>query len=131
MKRFLISVCTGALCLSTSTFAANPNYRAKVMAFFQPDIADAQSSGSKPKISIELVDLNGDGIPEAIVDTNFSCGAHGCYAYVLDLKGPKARSIGEYIGVAEIKELPTKTGSWHDISVNGYKQVYRAGQYRH
>jgi hypothetical protein len=37
------------------------------MAFLTDDIAGARTSGSNPKVYLELVDLNGDGILEALV----------------------------------------------------------------
>src|SRR5271155_402073 len=39
------------------------------MAFLAQDIADARSSESNPKVFLDLVDLNGDGIPEAAPGT--------------------------------------------------------------
>jgi hypothetical protein len=76
------------------------------------------------------VDLNGDGIPEALarIESPFSCGSHGCAAYILDLSGPTARSIGDFIAFS-LEVLPTKTGAWRDVSVNGFKQVFQAGKY--
>ena len=93
-------------------------YRAKAMAFLAEDIADARGSGSNPKVSLTLVDLNGDGIPEALarIESPGSCGTRGCTAYVLDLSGPSARSIGDFIA-HRLEVLPTKTGAWRDVSV--------------
>lgn len=84
----------------------------------------------KPDAAIDLVDLNGDGTPEALVVLKGGtyCGARGCTAFVLDLRGPKARSIGDFIA-AELRALPTKTGGWRDIDLNGYRMVYRSGKY--
>ena len=97
-------------------------YRAKAMAFIQPE------GEPKTKFSLNLVDLNGDGIPEALARVEDSCGSRGCTAYVLDLSGPTARSIGDFTAHT-LKALPTKTGAWRDVSVNGYKQVFKAGKY--
>lgn len=100
------------------------------MAFLAQDIADARSSGSNPKVFLTLVDLNGDGIPEALarIESPASCGTRGCTAYVLDLSGPTARSIGDFTAQS-LKVLPTKTGAWRDVSLNGIKQVFQAGKY--
>src|SRR3954454_23504790 len=105
-------------------------YRAKAMAFLADDIADARGSGSNPKVSLTLVDLNGDGIPEALtrIESPGSCGTRGCTACVLDLSGPSARSIGDFIAHS-LEPLPTKTGAWRDVSVNGFKQAFHAGKY--
>ena len=47
------------------------------------------------KASIKFVDLDGDGIPEAIVMSADpqDCGSHGCSTNVLDLRGPAAKDI--------------------------------------
>ena len=77
------------------------------------------------------MDLNGDGIAEALarIESPDSCGSHGCTAYILDLSGPTARSIGADYMALSLKVLPTKTGAWLDVSVNGFKQVFQAGKY--
>ena len=122
----------GALFLlpCTPTLAFDSSYRSKAMAFLAQDIADARRSGSNPKVFLDLVDLNGDGIPEALtrIESPYSCGTRGCTAYVLDLSGPTARSIGDFIAHS-LTVLPTKTGAWRDVSVNGFKQVFQAGKY--
>jgi hypothetical protein len=105
-------------------------YRAKAMAFLAPDIGDARSNGSNDKVVLNLVDLNGDGVPEALarIEGLSSCGSRGCAAYVLDLSGPTARSIGDFIAHS-LEVLPTKTGAWRDVSVDGYKQTFHEGKY--
>jgi hypothetical protein len=122
----------GALFLlpCTPTFALDSSYRAKAMAFLAQDIADARSSGSNPKVFLNLVDLNGDGIPEALarIESPYSCGTMGCTAYVLDLSGTTARSIGDFTAHT-LTVLPTKTGPWRDLSLDGTKLVFQAGKY--
>jgi hypothetical protein len=136
MKYLLVSalLAAGALFLlpCTLTFAFDSSYQAKAMAFLAQDIADARSNGSNPKVFLTLVDLNGDGILEALarIESPDQCGSRGCTAYVLDLSGPTARSIGDYSALS-LKVLPTKTGAWQDVSVNGFKQVFQAGKYEH
>jgi hypothetical protein len=106
------------------------DYRAKAMAFLADDIAGARTSGSNPNVFLNFVDLNGDGIPEALarIESPNSCGTRGCTAYVLDLSGPAARSIGDFTAHS-LQVLPTKTGAWRDVSVNGIKQTFQAGKY--
>ena len=107
--------------------AVAEDYKAKAMAFLTKDAGE-----TKPKITLTLVDLNGDGIPEglATVTSPIDCGSHGCTAYVLDLTGPRARSIGDFIAFdRDLKALPTKTHGWRDVSLNDIKQVYRNGKY--
>ena len=116
------------VCQPSNAAAANTaTYRAKAMAFLKQDDA---SSGSDRKIFLDLVDLNGDGIPEALarVESRFDCGSRGCAAYVLDLTGPTARSMGDFIA-QNLKVLPSKTGQWTDVSLNGHKMVFRSGKY--
>ena len=100
------------------------SYRKKAMSFLTEDAADA-------KIDLDLVDLNGDRIPEglAVVESPSECGSRGCAAYVLDLTGPRARSIGDFTAQT-LKALPTKTGKWRDVSLNGIKMSFRGGVYK-
>jgi hypothetical protein len=70
----------------------------KVDAQGTPDIAARKKverflgADSQGKATIHFVDLNGDGVPEALVIRNGpqDCGSHGCEANVLDLRGPLA-----------------------------------------
>jgi hypothetical protein len=107
------------------TRADTKAYRAKAMAFLMEDMDD-----KKPKISLDLVDLNGDGIPEALarIESPSECGTRGCTAYVLDLSGPGVRSIGDFTAQT-LKALPTKTGAWRDLALNGIKESFHAGRY--
>ena len=75
------------------------------------------------KASIQFVDLNGDGTPEALVIVNDpqECGSHGCSAFVLDLRGPAAKDIGDFTAFA-IQPLSSRTRGWRDISLMGKKR---------
>ena len=110
---------------------SDPALDAKVTAFVD---AFTQSAGVPldpgADVVTELVDLNGDGMVEALVTLNSPswCGSRGCSSFVLDLSGPSASSLGEFIAI-EFGPLDSLTGSWRDISVNGHRQVYQGGQY--
>lgn len=111
--------------------AADDGYRAKAVAFMSGNGGD--QVGSKAKFSIKMVDLNGDGKPEALVIDNSpdSCGSHGCAANILDLTGPKARSMADLLGF-DLEALPSKTGGWRDIalsSVQKTKLIHRGNVY--
>ena len=88
------------------------------------------NDGDNLKISLKLIDLNGDGILEglAAVISQMQCGSHGCAACVLDLRGPTARSIGDFIAF-DVVPLKSKSGSWLDISINGHRQKFQSGKY--
>ena len=107
--------------------------RAKVTQFIK-EIEKETSEfdpGGKVQVSTRFVDLNADGTPEAlvIVRTPHGCGSRGCEAYVLDLRGPAARIIGEYIG-NKLEALPSRTGGWRDILLDGRRRIrFRGGQY--
>lgn len=104
--------------------------QAKVTAFVDRVAAEAGLPIPRTAVKTEFVDLNGDGVPEALVrieDANW-CGARGCSAFVLDLKGPQARSLGDFTA-QDMRPLATRTAGWRDISVNGVSQKYRAGRY--
>jgi len=122
------------LCAQSATAQSTPktpshpvkagDYRAKAMAFLAGNTANAQTDGSKPKVYLDLVDLNGDGIPEALarVESPEDCGTRGCTAYVLDLSRPAARSIGDFIAWS-LKVLPTKTGAWQASACNAWRSA--------
>lgn len=105
--------------------------RAKVTQFIRQHENEAGIPLEKnAKVSTRLVDLNADGTPEALViirDAN-SCGSRGCTAFVLDLSGPTANSIGDLIAET-LEALPSRTGQWRDISVNGRRIRFRGGRY--
>jgi hypothetical protein len=84
----------------------------KVEKFLGPD--------SHGKATINFVDLNGDGTPEAIVIRSGldDCGSHGCAANVLDLHGPAAKDIGDFIAFG-LQLLSSQTRGWRDITLVG------------
>lgn len=92
--------------------------RKKVEQFLGPD--------DHGKATIHFVDLNGDGAPEALVIRNSpeDCGTHGCSANVLDLRGPAAKDIGDFIGF-DLQPLSTRTRGWRDISLTGKQNSAR------
>ena len=83
-------------------------------------------SGKELKASIHFVDLNGDGIPEALVisDDPQDCGSHGCSAFVLDLRGPAAKDIGDFLAF-DLQPLSSRTRGWRDISLIGSRGNHR------
>ena len=76
------------------------------------------------KASIKFVDLNGDGIPEAIVVSTDpqDCGSHGCSTNVLDLRGPAAKDIGDFIAF-DLRPLSSRTRGWRDLAVTGNRNT--------
>lgn len=109
---------------------SEPELQAKVMRFLGELDVNAPLENEDRKISIDLVDLNGDNFPEAlvIVEGRLQCGTRGCAANVLDLSGTEARSIGDFIAF-ELVPAETKTNSWRDIRIGGLRQVFHDGQY--
>jgi hypothetical protein len=80
-----------------------------------------QFLGAPGKTTVHFVDLNGDGVPEALVirdDDPQACGTHGCAASVLDLRGPAAKEIGGFIAF-DLQPLSSQTRGWRDISMFG------------
>jgi hypothetical protein len=84
-------------------------------------------AGLPGKATVHFVDLNGDGVPEALVISNDQqdCGTRGCAANVLDLRGPAAKDIGDFIAF-DLQPLSSKTRGWRDISVIGSRNSGRA-----
>jgi hypothetical protein len=106
--------------------------RAKVLRYID-DWLKAQNAPDTPDPSMELqfVDLDGDGVSEAlaIMREDLQCGATGCPAFVLDLREAKARSLGDFFANI-LKVLPTSTNGWRDLSVDGKHLTFRDGRYR-
>ncbi len=106
--------------------------RAKVMAFLAVEIEQAKATNDQEaKISINLVDLNRDGTPEALVIVNHPnlCVVDiGCTAYVLDLTGETARSLGDLVG-RRLEVANTTTAGWRDLKLNGVTMRLRNGVY--
>ena len=79
-------------------------------------------AGLPVKATVHFVDLNGDGVPEALVirddDPQDNCGTHGCTALVLDLRDPTAKEIGGFIAWG-LQPLSSQTRGWRDISMIG------------
>ena len=112
--------------------AAPDDLRAKAMAFIQSSASSARTPlEPSDEVTIELVELNGQPPREAfaIVKGFNWCGSRGCSAQVLDLSGPQAVSIGDFIA-SRLEVLPGTTGGWQDIAVNGHRQIYHDGKYR-
>jgi hypothetical protein len=101
--------------------------RAKVTQWVKEGKTEADEN---EQVSIRFVDLNADGMPEALVVIRgaTSCGSRSCSAFVLDLRGPAARSIGDFTA-HKLEALSSRTGGWRDISVNGHRIRFRGGQY--
>lgn len=106
--------------------------RAKVSRYVKGWVRSTGIKGAKyPKVILKLVDLNGDGTPEALVVLQglTYCGMRGCSAFVLDLRGPSARSIGDFIAFT-IDAHPGRTGGWRDIVIGGRHRIrYKNGKY--
>ncbi|MEM7742097.1 MAG: hypothetical protein AAF409_00185 [Pseudomonadota bacterium] len=99
--------------------------RTKALAF-----AAAYAGGDIPEIrSLKLIDLNGDGAPEALMILGGKfCGARRCDGFVLDLQPEKPRAIGRW-AVATIRPGITKLNGWLDLEVNGATMRYQGGEY--
>lgn len=95
--------------------------RKKVEQFFHGDPIFQEKTAS-----VRFVDLNGDGTPEALVVFSGpqDCGSRGCNANVLDLRGPAAKDIGDFIAW-DLQPLPSRTRGWRDISLTGSRNSTR------
>jgi hypothetical protein len=110
--------CLISLSKADAQGTADAAARKKVEQFLGPD--------DQGKATIHFVDLNGDGAPEALVIRNSpeDCGTHGCSANVLDLRGPAAKDIGDFIGF-DLQPLSSQTRGWRDISLTGNQNSAR------
>ena len=116
-------------------FAQDPALDAKVGAF----TTDFFRSAGMPvpddlRIERQLVDLGGSATPEGLVvlRSSMACGTMGCSAFILDLEGAAARSIGDFIATG-FSPLDSRTNGWRDVGMgpavlqfdNGAYQVVR------
>ncbi|WP_210334947.1 peptidoglycan-binding domain-containing protein, partial [Mesorhizobium mediterraneum] len=111
--------------------AGGPQWRAKAMRFLREFEHGADlAAGAEANWEINPVDLNDDGTAEVLAITRDSsfCGTAGCCAFVLDLRGPDARSIGDFIAHELMPSRGTSNG-WRDLLHNGRLVTYRNGKY--
>lgn len=129
---------TGAVVLAMLIAAPPPagaqneaTQRAKVTRYVDTWLREAGMPAAKRNIQIKLVDLNDDRRPEALVIVNGldTCGARGCTAFALDLRGAEARGIG-YFTAQTLEPLSTSTHGWRDLSLNGFRVIFQDGQYK-
>jgi hypothetical protein len=108
-----------------------PADQEKVRQFVAEWMSGSGLGGSMPEIDSQYTDLNGDGQAEAMIvlRSTYTCGARACSAFVLDLSGPEARSVGDLLAVS-LDVLPTSTNGWQDISVDGRRVTFGDGHYR-
>jgi hypothetical protein len=104
--------------------------RAKVTRYTTTWLRDGGMPAGKRDTAVRFLDLNGDGRPEALVIINSpdTCGARGCTAFALDLRGAEARSIGDFTAQT-LDALPTMTNGWRDLSLNGHRVTFHGGRY--
>lgn len=84
-------------------------------------------STARASYAAAYVDLNGDGIDEAVVyfESRGSCGSGGCRLYVLrSRRGFWHRVSGHTIIRRPIRVLRTRHNGWRDISVNVRGDVF-------
>jgi len=85
--------------------------QARVVDALADDMRAAEESDGVPAhLEFQMVDLNGDGRPEVIVQLlhPFHCGSRGCAMFVFDLTSHRPRSLADIIA-SEIK--PARTAS--------------------
>jgi hypothetical protein len=131
MRRWSVLVLMAMGPLGGTAIADDADLRAKAEAFARSSVASAGIPlGDRDSIRVELVELNGSAPSEAFVYVEGPgwCGASGCQATVLDLSGPEAVSVGDYIAT-RLEAAPATTGGWSDITVNGHRHVFRGGRY--
>jgi hypothetical protein len=69
-----------------------------------------ESDGVPAHLEFQMVDLNGDGRPEVIVQLlhPFHCGSRGCAMFVFDLTAHWPRSLADILA-SEVKPARTAT----------------------
>jgi hypothetical protein len=106
--------------------------QARVVDALADDMRAAEESDGVPAhLEFQMVDLNGDGRPEVIVQLlhPFHCGSRGCAMFVFDLTSQRPKSLADIIA-SEVKPARTMSNGWRDILVDGRRWTFRQGRYR-
>jgi len=109
---------------------ASADMREKVMRFVSAGDGNLEVNRRPNDVIIDPADLNGDGVPEALVmlRNRVDCGASACGAYALDTAGTDARSIGAFLGET-LSAAPESTGGWRDVLLDGTRFIFDGEQY--
>lgn len=134
MKPLLALIAFSAL--ACPAIAGSPqaplDVQARVVDALADDMRAAEESDGVPAhLEFQMVDLNGDGRPEVIVQLlhPFHCGSRGCAIFVLDLTNHRPRSLADIIA-SDVKAVRTTTNGWRDLLVDGRRWTFRQGRYR-
>jgi len=130
----VIATGSGATAAPSSREQANMTRIAAVRAYLQSVSGDMSSEERRSaRFAVAFVDLNGDGVEEALVygPADRRCGTGGCGTSVLVSRGSKYRlKCSTTIGWPPVSVLPTKRYGWRDIAVlvpgGGITPGYRA-----
>lgn len=134
MKPFLI-LCLILLGISTANAGSHQaplDVQARVVDALADDMRAAEESDGVPAhLEFQMVDLNGDGQPEVIVQLlhPLHCGSRGCAMFVFDLTSQRPKSLADIIA-SEVKPARTMSNGWRDILVDGRRWAFRQGRYR-
>jgi len=108
---------------------------ALVQRFFAREIDDAaRFDGQRPDMTIEVIDLNGDGSGELIVEFRsvFMGGVRGCSTHILEVSAETLRAVGGMLtcGVRTGVMRP-QTNGWLDLfGERGGRWRYSDGTYQ-
>lgn len=116
--------------------AAAPAQEAALDAKLQAFFASFQAAANMPSagnvtLQRAYLDLGGSAVPEALVVFNGSlfCGSRGCSAVILDMSGPQARSIGDFIAVS-FTPLESRTNGYRDVAMGAAILQFDGATYR-
>lgn len=102
--------------------------RARAGAHMARNFDGIQPSG----YTAQFVDLNGDGMAEALIDIRPESGQCGrnCPALILELSGPAPREVYEDL-VGGFRPLNSRTQGWRDVAQFGGRVLrWRNGRYQ-
>ncbi|MBW6399728.1 hypothetical protein KPL78_17845 [Roseomonas sp. HJA6] len=107
---------------------------ATLRARFAAYLAREYSGIPRNGYAVQFVDLNGDGIAEALLDINYDsgwCGARNCPMDILDLSGAAARPLfGGLVASPGSRPLDSRTQGWRDVRLaDGHVLRWRNGKY--
>ena len=138
MSRTLRILWGGIVCLVAApgwacAGRAEPSSHALALGYFAQEIENAtRFDGRRPGIRIDLVDLNGDGCPDAIVvfRSAFLGGARGCSSHILDMGLDPPKELGGAL-TCGLRSASSRTNGWLDLlGDSGGRWVLLEGRYQ-
>ena len=116
----LVAIAAGLMSLGGAAAEARPNPTARTVSSWLLQYHAAEAEPETARYAVAYVDLNADGIDEAVAyyESRGRCGTGGCTMYVLASRGGFWRRVsGHTVVNLPIRVLAMRRHGWSDLSV--------------